>query len=88
MTISRSRFSPRSGYSLGLDYRYVFGRLTIGAGSIWAVWDRDSGEVVDLVPRRGIDVVQLNRASELCHEWNALSLWPDAATLADIDATP
>lgn len=62
-----------NGNSLGLQYPWVFGSDS--------VWCRYCGHVLSVHDNRW----EISRA---CHAANGLSEFPDAATIAAIDATP
>ena len=75
---------PNHGYSSGLDYSYVYGKVM----GYWMVWHRWDGEVVDVAPKKFDECLQRYEASKLADQWNQISSWPDAETITAIDATP
>lgn len=75
------------GYSLGLDYPYLYGK---GLGR-WLVWHRHTGIVVYIVPkinRQLWEGFEEQEAMDICYRLNGLSKLPSAEMLDAIDSTP
>lgn len=75
------------GFSLGLDYPYIYGQ---GFGH-WLVWHRHTGVVAWIVPKVNPQLwegFEEQEASIKCHALNGCTMQPDAETLDAIDSTP
>ena len=72
------------GASLGLQYPYIYAHDL----RQWIIWHRETGEVVHVEPDDQHPCVAESNCSQKCHAINGVNPWPDAETLAAIDATP
>ncbi len=93
MVKPKAKFVPRGfrnvGFSLGLQYPYLFGRI----GADWGVWHRHTGLIVyvanePLSHPDQHDIINQGAARRECYRCNGVSEFPSAETLAEIDATP
>jgi hypothetical protein len=78
---ARAQFN--SGYSLGLQYPWVYGR----PGGLWEVWCKYCN-VLHSVHEDDNDVLARFAAMDACHEANGLSQWPTQDVISAMDTTP
>lgn len=71
------------GGSLGLQYPYICAHDL----EQWIIWHRHTGEVVYIETEPNPCLAE-SACDAKCHELNGLDPWPDAETIAAIDATP
>jgi hypothetical protein len=56
------------GYSLGLEYPLIFGDI----GGVWAIWNRHTGEVRELIEQHHCAQVMQVWADRRCYELNGI----------------
>jgi hypothetical protein len=72
-----------SGYSLGLQYPWLFGRH----GDHWEVWCKYCN-VLHSLHEHDNEVLARFAAMEACHQANGLSQWPTQDVINAMDTTP
>ena len=70
-----------SGYSLGLQHKYVYG-MVLG---LWCIWDRNDGRIV-WVWRGQFPVLAEHETGVMCHAMNGVPIQPTAEVIADMDS--
>lgn len=73
----------RSGYSLGLQYPWVFGRC----GAFWEVWCKYCN-VLHSLHEHDNEVLARYAAEDACHAANGLSPYPTQDVINAMDTTP
>ncbi len=72
-----------SGYSMGLEYPFIYNMEHEGVR--WRVWNRDTGEIHSFVDEK-FPILNENRAYRKACELNGLN--PNVCDFAAIDSTP